>query len=204
MPEDKVRRRSRSARSIERRHRITAIATQQITEHGFENLSVNDLAAAVGMSVGGIYRYITTKTDLLVMACEDIYDGVRDELGGIAAGSEPATEKLRAAIESYLRTCWSRRAQIAMVYREYRRLPLPEQQVYKERENAIASIFADLVGAGMRSGEFRPVNARMVATDIVFLGHLPSFKWWALREAIDSDELCREQTELFLRGLRND
>jgi AcrR family transcriptional regulator len=80
---------SRAERSAQRRGHITAVATQQIMERGFENLSVNDLAAAVGISVGGMYRYINTKTDLLVMVCQDIYGGLRDQLGDLAAGPEP-------------------------------------------------------------------------------------------------------------------
>lgn len=201
MTHDDAQRGSRSARSAARRRHITAIASQQIIEHGFDNLSVNELAAAVGLSVGGIYRYITTKTDLLAMACEDIYEGVRDELGGIAAGSEPVADKLGRAVDVYLRTCMSRRPQIAMVYREYRRLPEPMQQTYKEREQAITSIFADLVRAGVRSGEFRSADARVVALDIVFLGHMPSFKWWALRDWISAEELRREQVDLVLGRL---
>jgi AcrR family transcriptional regulator len=201
MSEHSVQPTTRAARSAARRLRITAVASQQITEHGFENLSVNDLAAAVGLSVGGIYRYITTKTDLLVMACDDIYEGVRDELGGIAAGPETVAEKLARAIDAYLRTCLARRAQIGMVYREYRRLPEPMQQTYKERERAIANIFVDLVRAGVRSGEFRPADAQLVAIDIVFLGHMPSFKWWALCDSFSTDDLCREQVDLILGRL---
>lgn len=192
---------SRSARSAERRRRISQVATQQISEHGFENLSVNDVATAAGLSVGGIYRYITTKTDLLLMACEDIYDQVRDELGEIAASSEPVPEKFRLATVHYLTTCYARRAQIAMVYREYRKLPEAEQEIYKEREQAIINIFADLIRAGTRSGQFQECDARVTAIDIVFLGHMPAFKGWAMRATASVDSYVESQADFVMSAL---
>jgi AcrR family transcriptional regulator len=196
---------SRAERSAERRREITRIASQHITERGFDNLSVNDLADAIGISVGGMYRYISTKTDLLVMVCAGIYEGVREELGDIAVGPEPVQGRLARAIESYLQACQGQESQIAMVYREYRRLPEAVREEYKERELAIADVFADLMRAGIRQGIFRPVDARVVAHDIIFLGHMPAFKGWALRNAIeDGDELRRQQVNIFMNALAAD
>ena len=127
---------------------FTEAASVEIIRHGFDNLSVSDIAEAAGLSVGGMYRYISTKTDLLVMMCEGIYDGVRERLGEIAAGDEGHEAKLRAAIDLYLRECENQRAQIAMVYREYRRLPDDAQRFFMQREMAIADVFADLIRAG--------------------------------------------------------
>jgi AcrR family transcriptional regulator len=192
---------SRAQRSAQRRGHITAVATQQIMERGFENLSVNDLAAAVGISVGGMYRYINTKTDLLVMACQDIYGGLRDQLGDQAAGPEPIEEKLASVIDLYLRSCHDKREQIAMMYREYRSLPRDAQQEYKQRELAISTIFTDLIRSGIRRGAFQPVEESVLAMDIIFLGHMPALKSWALHEIVGSDALLREQTALVMSRL---
>lgn len=192
----------RRVRSAERRTRIAAVATDLISEQGFENFSVNDLATRLEMSVGGVYRYITTKTDLLVMVCEGIYDGVRDELGEIAAGAAPVSDKLVQAVDAYLLSCENKSSHITMMYREYRRLPEDSQEFYKRREQAIIDVFVDLIRAGIRTGEFRSINATVLAVDIVFLGHAPAFKWWALSDAVGSAELRREQVELIMSRLR--
>lgn len=201
MNDDEERVGIRAARSAERRERIIEVASRQIIERGFENLSVNDLAAAIGMSVGGMYRYINTKTDLLVMACYDIYGELRDELGDIAASAQPIEDKLARAIDVYLCACQTKQAQIAMMYREYRSLPGDAQQEYKERERAVANVFADLIRAGIRHGVFSPVDVAVLAMDIIFLGHMPAFKWWALRDTVVIDELRREQIALVMSRL---
>ncbi|WP_310963932.1 TetR/AcrR family transcriptional regulator [Nocardioides terrisoli] len=196
--------RERSVRSSEKLSHITAVASREITTHGFDNLAVSDIADAAGVSVGGIYRYITTKTDLLVMVCKGIYDGVREELGEIVASEGLLDEKLAAAIDAYLRACEGQRQQIAMVYREYRRLPGDAQRFFMQREQAIADVFADLLRAGAKSGVFRPADATVLAMDIVFLGHLPSFKHWALGGVVTDDELRREQVAIFMDRVRTD
>ncbi|TCK22109.1 TetR/AcrR family transcriptional regulator [Pseudonocardia endophytica] len=188
-------------RSTERLDLITQAASVEIIRHGFDNLSVSDIAEAAGLSVGGMYRYITTKTDLLVMVCRGIYDGVREQLGEIAAGDESHEAKLRSAIDLYLRECENQRAQIAMVYREYRRLPDDAQRFFMQREKAIADVFADLIRGGCGRGVFQPVDATVLAMDIVFLGHMPSFKKWALLGEVSAEQLRGEQVELVLGRL---
>lgn len=195
---DQSARPSRSQKAAARMDKITEAASREIIEHGFDGLSVSTIAAAAGMSVGGIYRYITSKGDLLVMVCKGIYDGVREQLGEIAAGEGGFEDRLRAAIEFYLRECEDKRAQIAMVYREYRRLPDDAQRFFMQREQAIADVFADLIRAGAKNGVFRPVDASVLSFDIVLLGHLPSFKGWALRGVVSSEELRHEQISLIM------
>lgn len=187
----------------ERRLLLQEVASRQISERGFESVSVNDLAQELGMSVGGLYRYIKTKSDLLVMACETIYGGLRDTLAEIATSSDrELPEKLSTAIEVYLAECLKNRRQILLMYREYRHLPEEAHRRYKDRELGIVGIFADLISSGVRRKLFRPVDSLVIAEDIVLLGHLPALKGWALRDAVEPDELLAEQVELVLSRLR--
>lgn len=187
----------------ERRLRLQELATRRIIDCGFEGFSVNDLAEDMGMSVGGLYRYIKTKTDLLVLACESIYGGVRESLVGIATGSDlDLEEKLRQTIDLYLRECLRNQDQILLMYREYRHLPAEAHEQYKERERAVAGVFADLISTGVRRGVFREVDARLLAHDVVFLGHLPALKGWAVRKAAEPDQIIEHQIELVMTRLR--
>lgn len=191
----------RTRKSEARLDTITQAAAREIIEHGFDDLSVSDIAAAAGLSVGGIYRYITTKTDLLVMVCKGIYDGVRESLGEIAAGEGTFEERMTAALNFYLMESQAKRTQIAMVYREYRRLPEDAQRFFMQREQSIADVFGDLIRAGAKTGAFRPVDAAILSFDIVLLGHLPAFKGWALHGVVSDDEVRREQITLILSRL---
>lgn len=182
----------------ERLTRVQEAATRHIMERGFDRVSVNELADDLGMSVGGLYRYIQTKSDLLVMACETIYGGLRAQLAEVATGTDrELPEKLQLMMRAYFDECVRNRDQILLMYREYRHLPEEAGRQYQERELGIVGVFADLISAGIRRGVFGQVDAQVVAQDIVFLGHLPAIKGWALRNTAP-DALADEQIALVL------
>ncbi len=176
-------------------------ASRGIVELGYERFSVNALADELGMSVGGLYRYIKTKSDLLVMACEDIYGGLRERMADVAAGEQPAGQQLRTALRIYLQSCADNRPQILLMYREYRHLPREAHDRYKDREQAIAALIADLLTSAHRSGQVPELDVRLLAQDIILLGHLPALKGWALPGRMEPDELIECQISLLLSAL---
>jgi AcrR family transcriptional regulator len=200
-PAEPPRRRTQQ-RSLARRERLAAVAGELIVERGFDSLSVNELARRCGISVGGMYRHIRTKADVLVMACESIYGGVLDELTAAAGRHDDPEDRLVAAVEAYLDACAANRARILMTYREYGRLPAAARRRYMEREVAIAELLSGLVAAGVAAGRFRPVDTFVVAYDLVLCGHLPALKGWALRGRVGEVELAQRQVELLLASLR--
>ena len=191
----------RAQRTAEKRSRITQVASDYITKHGFEALSVEDIAAEAGISVGGIYRYIETKTDLLVMACQDIYDGLREQLAQITHGPGDHLTRLASALDYYFTASERNRHKILMMYREYRRLPPLAQEDYKNREMAISDVFADLIRSGVSQGVFNRVNVHALAYDIILLGHLPALKSWAVRARMTSEDWRKEQVALIVSRL---
>lgn len=191
----------RAQRTAEKRSRITQVASEHIAKHGFEKLSVEAVAAEAGISVGGIYRYIDTKADLLVMACQDIYDGLRDQLSDITHGPAPHLTRLVGALDHYFLTSERNRRKIRIMYAEYRRLPAPAQEEYKNREAAISNVFADLIKSGISQGVFNEVNFHALAYDIILLGHLPALKSWAIRRRMSYEEWRKEQIALIVSRL---
>lgn len=188
-------------RGVRRRAQLRAAATALIQERGYERVSVSELAEAADISVGGLYRHIKGKSDLLVMACEDIYGDLRERIVDAAAQEQGYAEKLRAAVHVYLDACQENRERILLLYREYRYLPPDAGQRYMDREQAIAGVFADIIRVGVRVGAFGNCDPFVVAHDIVLLGHLPALKGWAVRDRLSGEALTQQQTDLLLRAL---
>lgn len=165
-----------------RRATIVSEATRLFQERGYETTSVNDLAATLDMSVGGLYRYIETKSDLLVMVCESIYGDLPTQLASIADLHAAPTQRLVTLFDTYLRSCVENRRLILLMYREYRHLPEPARERFKQREEAIAALFQRVVDEGIAAGEFAAeIDGWSLAHDLVLIGHLPALKGWALR-----------------------
>lgn len=190
-------------RTSDRRRQLIALSTRGISEQGYDRFSVNELATAAGLSIGGIYRYISTKSDLLVMACEDIYGGLFERLQEAVLAAEGSEQQLRSAFAIYLAACEAAKEQVILLYREYRHLPREAQQRYKDRETRIAALFAEIILAGQRAGQFATADAVTVAQDVILLGHLPALKGWALGERIGA-RLAQEQIDFLIAGLTCD
>jgi len=184
-----------------RRRKLADVASRLIFERGFDSISVNDLAELVGMSVGGMYRYIKTKADLLVMACEGIYGDLRERIVAVAASQATVPDKLRDGMRLYFEACVENRNLILVTYREYRALPADAQRRYQDREEAIAKLFADLIRSGQHQGVFNGVNAEIIARDIIMLGHMPALKGWSLRAHADHGGVTTEHIDLILGRL---
>lgn len=187
----------RRSRVEARRRHLATVAIKLIYQRGFESLSVNELAQAAGMSVGGMYRYIRTKSDVLVMACEDVYGGLREQLVEAAAAEDSVEDSLRAAVQLYLESSNAARDRILLMYREYRHLPPDAHQRFMAREVAVVNVFGDLVRQGIAQGKFPPADPSLIAHDIVMLGHLPALKGWALRDR-DAATVIEDQREAIL------
>ena len=188
----------------DRRRQLAETATELIQEIGYDRVSVNDLADRAQMSVGGMYRYIKNKSDLLVMACEGIYGGLQEDIIEAAGGASDAVGQLRRAMTAYFEACRSNRQQVLLMYREYRNLPPEAKHRYVEREQAITDTFADLIRAGVAEGVFREVDTDVFAHDIVFLGHFPALKSWAAKVKPDSAAFAEVQVDLLLAALVHD
>jgi AcrR family transcriptional regulator len=183
-------------RKAQRRAAIVAMATRLFTRDGYDATSVNDVADALQMSVGGLYRYIDTKSDLLTLVCEDIYGTLADSLDSLASAPGDAAAKLLDATAVYLRACAENRSLILLMYREYRHLPPAAQHRYREREREIAEIFRRLVTSLRESRGERPdePRAELLALDIVLLGHAPAVKGWSLQQdGLDIEATLSEQ-----------
>ena len=55
----------RQIRAVETRKRIVAAAKKLITENGFENVSIEDIAKEAGVSTGSFYTYFKRKEDIV-------------------------------------------------------------------------------------------------------------------------------------------
>ncbi len=193
---------SADTRRAHRLHDIVTTAASLFKERGYENTSVNDLAAELKMSIGGLYRYIATKSDVLTLVCEDIYGDLPDALTAIASQDRLPRSRMRALLETYFGSCHSSRALILLMYREYRHLQASAQKRFKAREEAIADVFERVIDEGIRRREFGRLDAWTLAHEIVLLGHFPALKGWTARAAGRSaSDVVAAQVGLILRAL---
>jgi AcrR family transcriptional regulator len=184
---------NREVRTQRRLKHLSDIVTQMASEKGFDAISVNEVAERAKMSVGGLYRYISTKQDLLVLVCDSIHLESLEELKKAAKSVSGITNKLEAAYLCYWDRHWQAHASIAIAYREYKSLPEETKKRYLDHQNKIADFFSDIIRAGVMAEEFCEVDDQLLAHEMIFLAHMRALKGWALldrtREQVRGEHL---------------
>src|SRR6201993_4064444 len=69
-----------------------------IFEHGYEAMSLRQLAAEVGIQVGSLYNHISTKQDLLFDLVQDHINELPRQLARALDGKDEPVERLRAFV----------------------------------------------------------------------------------------------------------
>lgn len=69
-----------------RRQQILDAARSRFATHGFARTSMTDLVEASGLSIGAIYRYFTSKDEIIAAICNQVSQTLPDELTAAAIG----------------------------------------------------------------------------------------------------------------------
>lgn len=80
------------------RDRIVRAALAAFAEHGFHRATMQDIVRASGLSVGAIYTYFRSKSDLILAGCDLITDQELAQLGDRLASLFDFRERIAAAI----------------------------------------------------------------------------------------------------------
>ena len=147
------------------RERIMRATRELIAVGGFRGVSVNAVADKVGLSTGAIYRYFPSKSELFVQALTDAVDYEVGVLREITARDAPAPERLRAAVESFVRRAL-RGPHLAYAFIAEPIDPEVDAGRIVCRER-FGEVFEDLLREGVASGEFPDQSTAVSAACIV-------------------------------------
>ncbi|MDU0348376.1 helix-turn-helix domain-containing protein [Actinomyces sp. MRS3W] len=89
--------------AAERREQIVDVATELVAKHGFNGLSLQEVADAVGITQAGLLHYIGTKNGLLELLLGDRYDRQGTPQDFIDSGDPAATHPDGISLPAYFR-----------------------------------------------------------------------------------------------------
>ena len=126
-----------------RRQQIVDAARARFASHGFARTSMADIVAESGLSNGAIYRYFTSKDDIVVAVCEQGSEALPTELTVEAIDAFLQHVRVRARDTDHARL-------VAQIYAEAAITP-PLAAVVRRQLAAMRAAIADLVPARRRS-----------------------------------------------------
>jgi AcrR family transcriptional regulator len=184
----------------ERHRELVAAATELFLHRGFHKTTVRDIASAAGWHLGRLYLYITAKEDVLYLINDAIMSELHQALFELAP-QPTARESFRAAAYCLFSTVDRLRSRIRLIYRESASMRTEHLEAIQRKELAGREMIAGIVRRGMESGEFRPVDADLIAHDVIMLGAMWALKGWALRERLTLDAYFERQIDVLFARL---
>lgn len=184
----------------ERRNHIVKIAAELIVKRGYNNISTRELATALGMSTGGLYHYIGSKSDILYLIINftaELTGQTLDRLTDEFKGAAPA-DRLKEAIKVYFETVDYYRDFHNFVNHIMLSLPLRDRRIVYQAESRIIEFFEDIMNCGMEKGDFRDADARIMAHNIVATANAWANRGWYLKKYYTLDKYTQEQVNLML------
>jgi len=147
------------------RERILLAARELVAAGGYRNAPVTAVAAQAGVSTGLIYRHFPSKAELFVEVLSAAVEHEVEILEGIAAGPEPAPQRLRLAITAFVRRAL---AGPGLAYAFIVEPVDPEVEAERMRgRRRFGDVFRRLVEDGIASGAFPAQDADVTAACIV-------------------------------------
>lgn len=134
--------------------RVVAVARRQFLAHGFRSVSMDDLAAELGMSKKTLYVAFPSKDALIEAVLKDKFREVEADLGQLAKGQAADVE----IVLHRLLDCVQRHTaeiQPAFVRDIGRETPELFQMVEQKRRELIRRYFGGLFEDGKKSGAIR-------------------------------------------------
>ncbi len=188
-------------RVAHRRTELIEVATKLFLERGFHNTSIRDIVRACSFNIASLYMYVSSKEDILYLVAQDLMNNIARELGETALVSGSARESLEHGFASYCRICDRLRRPIRLLYREVGFLPAEPRSNVLRTVADVVSFFERIVQQGIDTGEFRNVNPRMAALDILMLCHTIALHTREVRELTNLNQYIDYQLTMLLAGL---
>ena len=199
----------RQRRPDERPLELLDAALRVFAARGYRNTSLEEVAADAGVTKGAVYHYFSDKQELLLRALAQHQERALGRLNDAVRGHRgTASERLRLVLRRAFAGDDPARARVLTLLQG---LAYEAPDAYRKwlADGPVKGwrLVANLIGEGMRAGEFRDDLDREVAARVVITGVLGQVVLQrhaaavpALR--IDTDRLVDSTLDLLLAALR--
>ena len=190
----------RSAKWKARRDGIIDTSAGVFAQRGYHATGIAELCTVNGLGKGAFYYYIGSKEELLAAIHDRVMDEVMLGADRVAeAGGSPSAqlamlgEELLDVIHRYPDHVW-------VFLHEFPALTADRAEQFRVRRRTYERRVEEVLQAGIDSGEFRAVDARLTA--LAWLGmHNYTYLWLKAGGRVSARDVAAPFADIFLRGI---
>ncbi len=189
---------------LERRAQLLEAAQRVFANKGFHAANVADVAAAAGVSQGTVYHYFDSKEDLL-MAVYEAWEteNLRQEIDAALHAVSSAAAKLHLVAQAAAQRITRSAALLGAQVEFWSHIPRHPaiRKGFKRMFAQMADDVAQIIQAGIDSGEFAQVDATVLARVLIAGFDGLVLQWLADKKSVDWQASIETLTTVVLRGL---
>lgn len=187
---------ARESTEIGRAEAITGALLDIVARHGLDRVSVREVAAGAGVSIGTVQHYFPTKDAMLAAAYEEVVRRLRSRIQAVPTGgdvrrnlSAVLTELLpideRRTVETRIHLAFAARAATTPAMAQI------QQAALTEIHRGLREAFAAAWGQGATDDDVElAAHAAIAITDGLALHAVSSGRWLSRRRQLETLELA--------------
>lgn len=193
------------ARTIGSNGARTAEAIRQagvklIYRHGYEAMSLRQLAAEVGLQSGSLYKYFDNKQSLLFDIVREHMQDLLSKAEEVLKGVDDPMERLKAFCAFHLRYHMTRMAHVFIANMEIRSLDDDHRALVVNLRRRYEDLLEDTLRDGAQTGVFQITEPKVVTYAIISM--LTGIcMWYRPGGRLTQDELVEIYTGLAVNGV---
>ncbi|NOZ72445.1 MAG: TetR/AcrR family transcriptional regulator [Chloroflexi bacterium] len=185
------------------RRRILQAARTSFNQRGYDATGVADICKQAGVSKGGFYHHFPSKQALFIALLQDWLNALDTQITQLAAHDTPPALILQHLTEIVTPLFEEAAGQVPM-FLEFWNKAARDSEVWQatiEPYHRYRNIFAEMIQQGMADGDFRQVDAQMMATGLVALGIGLLLQASLDQDGMDWGKTAEQIIQTFLKGL---
>jgi AcrR family transcriptional regulator len=178
---------------------LLGVAIGVFTERGYDGTTMEDLAAALGITKSSIYHHVSGKQEILARALDRALTGLEAVLGDARASADPAAARLERAVRDSVATLIAELPSVTLLLRV--RGNTEVERAALERRRRIDGELAELVTAAQGEGDLRPDLDPALVARLVFGTVNSLIEWYRPRDDAAPDRIADTVCAMVFDGL---
>jgi AcrR family transcriptional regulator len=179
---------------------IRKAGVRLIFEHGFEAMSLRQLAAEVGIQAGSLYNHISTKQELLFDLVQDHMNDLLRELDVALADKTDPADRLRAFVAFHVTYHMTRKREVFIANSELRSLEPKHYDAMVAMRGIYEQRLAQILSEGVADGVFE-VGDVQVATFAILALLTGLCSWYRPGGRLTREAIIAAHEKLVLSGV---
>lgn len=183
-----------------RRFEICMTAARTFVERGYQATSVNEVAAAVGVTKAGLYHYIRSKDALLFEIVTLGMDWLDEDVVKVVRPITDTEQRLRETIGRHARLTACNEPWITALLDEMHALPRVDRRTIQDRKRAYFDLVRRMIRELQAKGRIRGVDATVATYAILgMIIWIP--RWFRHRGRLKAEEAAAQVAAIALNAL---